>query len=203
VALGPVKARRAPEGPRFLKRVAIWQEPANVLLRVFVNPKVFDMQANQPSLGKITFVYIGYYLVIAILLNLVLWALERFGGFVIEGNALSWLPLILGAMFAGQYYGTKAGAKPPQSFSWMAGLLFMVVSVILSVGLLYALALVAGLDVGAAIDEMLAHAGDDVGLIAGIIGGLLLLIWVAQRFMFSAGAAGAVKQAARLAAKGK
>ena len=161
------------------------------------------MQTNQPSLGKITLVYSGYFLAIAILTNVALWALERFGGVVIEANAVGWMPLILGAMFAGQHYGKAVGAKPAQSYAWMAGLLFMLVSVVLSVALMYGAALIAGLDMGVTLSQLQAQMGDDAGLIAGIIGAVLLLIWVLQRFMFSTGAAGAVKQAARLAAKGK
>ncbi|MGL4320596.1 MAG: ABZJ_00895 family protein [Paracoccaceae bacterium] len=161
------------------------------------------MQANQPSLGKVTLVYIGYYLAIAVFMNVALWALERFAGFVIEANSLGWLPLIIGAMFAGQFYGTKVGAKPPQSYSWMAGLLFMLTSIVLSVGVLYVIAVAMGLDIGATIRELQAGAGEDTGLVLGIIGGVMLLIWVIQRFMFSTGAAGAIKQAERLAAKGK
>jgi hypothetical protein len=159
------------------------------------------MQARQPSLGAITLVYVGYHLAIAITLNIAIWALQRFGGMNIEANAVSWLPLILGAMYTGQYYGRKVGAKPPQSYAWLAGLVFTLVSIILSVVVVYVAALVMGLDLGATLGNVRAQMGDDLGLIAGIIGVVLVLIWVVQRFMFSAGAAGAIKQAARLAAR--
>ncbi len=161
------------------------------------------MQANQPSLGAVTLVYTGYYLLIAIALNAALWALQRFAGFEIESSALGWMPLILGAMMAGQYYGKKVGAKPAQSYAWLAGFLFMLVSVILSLAVLYALALIIGENVGGAVAQLRAEVGNDAGLIVAFVGVFLLVIWVGQRFMFSAGAAGVVKQAARLAAKGK
>jgi hypothetical protein len=172
-------------------------------IHFYTSQKVQVMQINPPSLGKVTLVYIGYYLAIAVLMNLALWALERFAGFVIEANSVGWMPLIMGAMFAGQFYGKKVGAKPPQSFSWMAGLMFLLTSLMLSLAILYAVAVAMGLDVGATIRELQAGAGEDTALVAGIIGGVLLVIWVALRIMFSTGAAGAVKQAARLAASGK
>jgi hypothetical protein len=162
----------------------------------FLTIEVSIMQTNAPSLAKITLVYLGFYLGMAILLNAILWAAERFLGFTMEANAIGWLPLILGAMMAGQHYGAKVGGKPRQSYSWMAGLLFMLTSVLLSLGLLYVIALAMGYDVGALMTQAQAEVGGDGALIAGIIGGVLLLIWVLQRFMFSMGAAQGAKQAA-------
>jgi hypothetical protein len=161
--------------------------------------KVFNMQTNQPSLGYITLIYTGFYLGIAIAIHLALWALERFAGFAIQANSVGWMPLILGAMFAGQNYGTKTGAKPPQSYAWMAGLLFTLVSLVLSVAVIYVVAVAAGVDISATVAQMRAELGDDTGLIAGILGGVVLLIWVLQRFIFSVGAV----QGAKVAAKGK
>lgn len=155
------------------------------------------MQTNQPSLLSVTLTYIAFYLGLAILLNVILWAAETFVGVTIQSSAVGWMPLILGAMFAGQSYGAKTGAKPSQGFAWMAGLVFMLVSVVLSVVILYIVALVLGLDVGGiTMAELRAQVGDDGALIAGIIGGVLLLIWVLQRFSFSTGAKQGAKQAA-------
>jgi hypothetical protein len=154
------------------------------------------MQENTPSLGRITLIYVGFYLGSAILINAVVWAADYFAGFTIEANAVGWLPLILGAMMAGQHYGAKAGAKPPQSFSWLASLMFMLVSIALSLSVIYVMALVLQIEVSAAMAQMQAEVGNDAGLIAAIIGGLLLFIWVIQRFSFSTGAAQGAKQAA-------
>jgi hypothetical protein len=163
--------------------------------------KVFNMQTNQPSLGYITLIYTGFHLGIAIAINLALWALERFAGFAIQANSVAWMPLILGAMFTGQNYGTKTGVKPPQSYAWMAGLLFTLVSLVLSVAVVYAVAVAVaeGVDISATVAQMRAELGDDAGLIAGIAGGFFLLIWVLHRFIFSVGAV----QGAKVAAKGK
>ncbi|MGL5010657.1 MAG: ABZJ_00895 family protein [Paracoccaceae bacterium] len=154
------------------------------------------MQTNQPSLGSVTLIYIAFYIGIAVLINVVLWAAETFAGFKIEASAVGWMPLILGAMMAGQHYGAKAGAKPPQGYAWMAGLIFTIVSILLSVAVLYVMALALGLDIPGSIAQLRAEAGDDAALIAGILGGVLLLIWVLQRFIFSVGAGQGAKQAA-------
>lgn len=161
------------------------------------------MQDTRPSLGKITLFYLGFYLLMAVLINIVLWAAEYFAGWIIQPSSIGWLPLILGAMFAGQHYGTRAGAKPPQGYAWMAGLLFTSVSVAVSMLVFYVIAVAMGFDTKVLMVELLAQVGNDAGLILGILGGFMLLIWVLQRFAFSMGAGQAVKQAERLAAKGK
>ncbi len=154
------------------------------------------MQNVQPSLGKITLVYLGFYLGMAILINVIMWGAEYFLGFAIEANAVGWLPLILGAMMAGQHYGAKTGGKPPKSYAWMASLLFTVASIAISLLVLYGIAVAMGHDVGALIAQAQAEIGGDGVLIASIIAGLLVLIWVLQRFMFSMGAGQGAKQAA-------
>ena len=154
------------------------------------------MQINQPSLGSVTLIYIAFYLGVAIVINIVLWAAEAFAGVTIQPGAVGWMPLILGAMMAGQSYGAKAGAKPSQGFAWMAGLIFTLVSLVLGVGLLYGVALALGLDIKGGIAQMQREIGDDGALIAGILGGFVLLLWVLQRFIFSVGAGQGAKQAA-------
>jgi hypothetical protein len=162
----------------------------------FLTIEVSIMQTNAPSLGRITLIYLGFYLGLAVLMNVILFAAEYFFGFVIEANAIGWLPLLIGAMMAGQSYGTNVGAKPPQSYSWMAGLLFMVTSVVISLLVLYVIAVALGYDVGALIAQARNEVGGDGVLVASIIGGLLLFIWVLQRFAFSMGAGQGAKQAA-------
>jgi hypothetical protein len=156
------------------------------------------MQTNAPGLGKVTLTYIAYYLGIAVVINVILFAAEYFAGFAIQPSAVGWLPLILGAMMAGQFYGAKTGGKPTQGFAWLAGFCFMVVSVILSVAILYLAAKVMGFDMGLSVQQLRAEMGDDGPLIAGLLGVVLLIIWVGQRFMFSTGAKqGAIQAAAR------
>jgi hypothetical protein len=162
----------------------------------FLTSEVSIMQDVRPSIGKMTLVYLGFYLGMAIVINIVLWAAEYFAGFVIEANAVGWLPLILGAMMAGQHYGAKAGAKPPQSYAWTVGLIFMLVSVAVSLVVLYIIAVAMGYDVGALITQAQNEVGRDGVLIVSIIGGVLVFIAVMQRFAFSMGAGQAVKQAA-------
>jgi hypothetical protein len=154
------------------------------------------MQVAGPSLGRITLIYLGFYLGMAVLMNVIIWAAESFFDYVIEANAVGFLPLILGAMMAGQHYGTKTGAKPPAAYAWKAGLLFTLVSFAVSVLVLYAIAVALGYDVGALVAGALAEMGGDGALIAGLIGGVVALIWVLQRFIFSMGAGQGAKQAA-------
>jgi hypothetical protein len=154
------------------------------------------MQTNQPSLGSVTLTYIAFYIGIAILINVLLWASETFAGVTIQASAVGWMPLILGAMMAGQSYGSKAGAKPSQRFAWMAGLIFAVVSVVLGVAIMYGMALVLGIDIAEGIAQIRREIGDDGALVAGVLGGIVLLIWVLQRFIFSVGAGQGAKQAA-------
>jgi hypothetical protein len=181
------------------KEVAIAGNSA-ILLRIrFHLPLRQKMQTNAPSLGRITLIYIAFYLGMAMLLNLIVWAAAYFAGFVLEASSFGWLPLIIGAMMTGQHYGAKTGGKPPQSFSWIAGLVFMLVSVVISMAILYVMALVFKVDVAAGIGQLRAEVGNQAGLVAGIIGGLLLFIWVLQRFAFSTGAGQGAKQAARRA----
>jgi hypothetical protein len=160
------------------------------------------MTTQQPSLGSSILVFIGVFILLAVIVNVALWALVTYAGMSAEsGGALGWMPPIIGAMMAGQRYGKLAGAKPPQGYSWTAGFAFAIITmafVALSFYIVFA-AMPGQPDLS--FEAMLNDMG--TGLFFGILGGFFLLFWVLQRFAFSSGAGQAVKLAARQAAKQK
>jgi hypothetical protein len=158
------------------------------------------MTSNQPSLASTLLVFVAYYIGLAILLNVILWALETYGGFTMDTNAIGMLPLIIGAMQAGQRYGMQTGKKPRAGYSWVVSLLFVIVSTALGLALVYVIMVAEGLNpielLNAAIVG-LQDEGISLGLGAGILGGIVLLLWLLTRFAFSFGAGTGAKQAAR------
>jgi hypothetical protein len=162
------------------------------------------MTQNQPTILSSVLVFTGVYLGLAILLNGILWALEAYANFTMDSNAIGMLPLIIGAMQAGQRYGSLTGAKPASGYSWTVGLLFILVSLVLSLGLLYALAAYEGIDPVALVQaglRDLQSEGISGPIVAAVLGGIILLLWVGTRFAFSFGAGNGVKMAAKLAEK--
>jgi hypothetical protein len=153
------------------------------------------MQTNAPSLGSVTLTYIAFFLGLAVVMNALAFAIEYFGSFQFNTNSFGWLPLLLGALMAGQSYGSKAGGKPPQGFSWMAGLIFLIVSLAISIVALYLFALIFGFETSGIVTQLRAEIGGDMGLFVGIMAGVLLFIWVLLRFAFSMGAGQGAKQA--------
>ncbi len=160
------------------------------------------MAPQQPSLVSSILVFTASFILLAVIVNVVLWVLITYAGMGSEsGSALGWMPPIIGAMMAGQRYGKLAGAKPPQSYSWMAGFAFAVLTMAL-IALAYFVMFQliqtgADMSFGALMDDM------GLNLFLGVFGGLFVLMWVLQRFAFSFGAGQAVKLAAMQAAKQK
>ena len=154
------------------------------------------MTNSEPGLGSSVLAYTGYYLGLAVLLNIVLWVSETYAGVVISSSAVGWMPPIMGAMAAGQRYGKLAGRKASGGYAWAASFGFLVVSVLLSVGLLAGFAVYLGIDMMAEIKLAVKDlARDQISLIiiAPVLGGFLLLLWVLMRFGFNYGAGLSVK----------
>ncbi len=162
------------------------------------------MTSNPPSILSSVLVFLGVYLLLAIILNVVLWALETYAGFAMNSNAIGMLPLIIGAMQSGQRYGTIVGAKPSSGYSWTASFLFMLISVTIALGLIYGLFVYSGVQPMVMVNEGLAdmqRQGITTVIIAAVLGGIFLLLWVGTRFAFSWGASNGIKMAAKIAAK--
>jgi hypothetical protein len=156
------------------------------------------MQIETVSLGSVLKTYSIFFVGYLIVVNLLVFLAQYFFDFGESLSGLGAIPLLLAALSAGQAYGTKTGGKPPQGFAWTAALAFTVLSIAISAGLVVLLGAVLDLGVGFSLDGLLAEAGDDAGLIATFLGGLVLVIWVVLRFMFSMGAGqGAVRAAAQ------
>jgi hypothetical protein len=162
------------------------------------------MTPEQPSIMSSVLYFVGVYLLLALILNLVLWALEKYAGFTMDTNAIGALPFIVASMQSGQRYGMRMGAKPPSRYSWTASFLFLVVSVVISVAVLYGVFVYYGyrpmdlVNLGLA---DLAREGITAPIIAAVLGGIALLLWLAARFGFSFGAGNGAKMAAKIAAK--
>ena len=164
------------------------------------------MTSEQPSILSSVLTFAGVYLLLALVLNVVLWALETYAGFTMESNAIGVLPFVIGAMQSGQRYGTKMLKKPPASYSWAVGFWFVMVSTVISLAVIYALLSYNGdapLELLNLALADLERKGISRLVIYAVLGGLLILLWLAARFAFSFGAANGVKLAARLAAKQK
>jgi hypothetical protein len=157
------------------------------------------MQSNAPSIGSVTITYTLFYLGTAIVLNIIVFlAAWAFGVENVEtvAGGLGAATMLIAAGAAGQSYGNKAGGRPSKSFALLAVFLFLVVTVVLWIIAAYLIMLAMGEDVGAAFAELRAGPGDDAGLIAGILGGTFVIVWLILTFVFSSGAGQAVKQAA-------
>jgi hypothetical protein len=157
--------------------------------------------STQPSILSSVLTFIGSFIVMVIIINIVLWAMAKYAGMGTESGAgMGFLPVILGAMMAGQRYGKLAGAKPTAGYSWTASFCFAVVTLASIALILFATASLLGPQfalppLSDVIDEM------GMGLFFGVFAGFFLLIWVLQRFIFSFGAGQSVKLAERAAAK--
>jgi hypothetical protein len=158
------------------------------------------MTPNQPSIMSSVLVFTGIYLLLAIILNVVLWALETYAGFVMDSNAIGILPLVVGAMQAGQRYGTQTGQKPASGYSWTVSFLFIVVSTVVGLAIAYASLAYYGINpmelITAALAD-LAREGITGTVIGAVLGGIVLLLWVGARFAFSWGAGTGAKLAAK------
>ena len=164
------------------------------------------MSDSEPVILSSVLAYSGFYLFLAVVLNIILWASETYAGVVIQSSSVGWMPPILGAMMAGQRYGKLTGRKASGSYAWAASVGFVVVSFVLSIGLIAAVAAFYGVDLMQVKDTALAdlaRQGISPGVIAGIMGGVALLLWALLRFGFNFGAGLSVKAAAALAAKTK
>jgi hypothetical protein len=158
------------------------------------------MTPNQPSILSSVLAFTGIYLLLAIILNVVLWALEKYAGFTMESSAIGVLPLVVGAMQSGQRYGTQTGQKPASGYAWTASFLFIVVSVVLSLAVLYGLFMYEGVNPMDVVNFGLAdlqREGISGTVVAAVLGGILLLLWVGARFAFSWGASTGAKLAAK------
>jgi hypothetical protein len=162
------------------------------------------MTPEQPSIMSSVLYFVGIYLLLALILNVVLWALEKYAGFTMDTNAIGALPFIVAAMQSGQRYGMVMGAKPPASYSWTVSFLCLVVSIIISMAVLYGMVSYYGynpmdlLNLGLA---DMAREGITGPIIAAVLGGIALLLWLGARFGFSFGAGNGAKMAAKIAAK--
>lgn len=159
------------------------------------------MNSNPPSLISSIWTYIWVFILLGLLIGAILWAVETFTGVAIEASSVGWIPTMVTAMQVGQRYGKLAGTPPSGGHAWAAGFWFTVVNVVLSVAVL-AVAFVAMGRSMPSYDEVLRQSGAtqaDLPLIAAIIGGVLLLIWVLLRFAFSFGARQGIKMAERTA----
>jgi hypothetical protein len=162
------------------------------------------MTSDQPSIMSSVLYFVGVYLLLALILNVVLWALEKYAGFTMDTNAIGALPFIVAAMQSGQRYGMAVGAKPPSGYSWTASFLFLVVSIIISMAVLYGMVSYYGYQPMELVTIGLAdlkRQGITGPIIGAVLGGIALLLWLAARFGFSFGAGNGVKMAARIAAK--
>jgi hypothetical protein len=157
------------------------------------------MNGNPPSLGSSVFSYAWMFVLISVLIGAVLWALETYAAITIEGASVGWIPAIVTAMQVGQRYGRLAGIRPSGGYAWAAGFGFMVVNIVLGLGGL-AVAFTAMGGTMPSYDEALRQSGisqDDLPLFLGVVGGVLLLMWVLLRFGFSFGARQGIKIAQR------
>jgi hypothetical protein len=158
------------------------------------------MTLQQPSLGSSILAYTGIFIVLAVIVNVALWALVTYAGMSSEsGGALGWMPPIIGAMMAGQRYGKLAGAKPPQGHSWTAGFFFAIITLAFIALSWYVVFQFIQPGTDMSFDSILAEMG--VNLFFGLLAGFGVFMWVLQRFAFSTGAGQAVKLAAIQAAK--
>jgi hypothetical protein len=160
------------------------------------------MTPQQPSLGSSVLVFLGAFILLAIILNVILWALITYAGVGSQsGGAMGWMPPIIGAMMAGQRYGKLAGAKPPQGHSWAAGFAFAIITIAFVALSFYIVAQSMPGQSDLSFQGLLDEMGSN--LFFGILGGFLVLLWVLLRFAFSFGAGQGVKIAALAAAKPK
>jgi hypothetical protein len=158
------------------------------------------MTSNQPSIMSSVLAFTGIYLLLAIILNVAIWALETYANFTMDTNAIGILPLVVGAMQAGQRYGTQTGQKPTSGYSWTASFLFVVVSTVLGLAIAYATLTYYGINVAELLSAGmtdLAREGITGTIIAAVLVVILLFLWVVTRFSFSWGAGSGVKLAAK------
>ena len=164
------------------------------------------MSDNEPSLFSSILVYTGIYLLLAILLNIVLWAAETYAGVVMSNSAVSWMPPVISAMQTGQRYGNLTGRKATNGYAWAVSFGFVVVGFVLSMAVVAGVSTFYGVNIGQVFDEAradLTREGISLGIIGAILGGVALLLWVLLRFVFNIGAGTAVKAAAAAATKAK
>jgi hypothetical protein len=162
------------------------------------------MDTTMPSIGRMIFLFAAFYVAIALVMNAALWALEYFAAIVIEPGAIGWVPAIVGAMQAGQSYGRKVGAKPASSYSWAASFGFLVISVVMSLALTYAILVVVGIDPMAMLRDVtagLARENINMTIVLVMLAAFALFLWVVLRFSFSIGAGQGVRMQARLDAR--
>ena len=82
-------------------------------------------------------VFLGYYIVLAFLLSLILWLAETYAGLTIGSNSVSAVPYAVAALQAGQRYGARTGERPADGYAWWASSWFVLASTVASAGIIW------------------------------------------------------------------
>ena len=156
------------------------------------------LNANPPSVISSLLTYTAFYLGLAILVNIVLRASETYANVVLQPSSLAWMPPILAAMQAGQRFGRRTQSKPPGGTMWLLSLGFVLLSLFLSLALIWGLMTFYGVEITAmltAVRDDLARAGLSIGMMAAILAAVALILWILLRFAFSFGVGTGIKAA--------
>jgi hypothetical protein len=151
---------------------------------------------HPPSALSSVLIYAIYYLGLAILVNIVLWTAETYTNLVLQPSSLAWMPPFLAAMQAGQRYGQRAQSKPSRGQMWLLSFWFVMVSLGLSLALIWGLMGFYGVEMTTmmtAIREDLASAGLSLGAMAAILAGVAALLCILLRFAFGFGVKTGIK----------
>jgi hypothetical protein len=155
------------------------------------------MTSTTPSITSSIIAYTGYFILMAIIINIMLAALIIYAGMDPDSaKSMGWIPLVTGAMMAGQRYGKLAGVKPLPEYAWLAALGFTAISLAAIALGWYATGLMAQVNVGGRIAYFMNELGSSkLGLAVVVL--FFLFIWALLRFSFSFGAGQSIAQAAK------
>ena len=103
------------------------------------------------------------------------------------------VPLIVGAMIAGQYHAKRTGIRPPSGFSWLAAFWMTVISVALGVVAAVVLLWFLGADEARALSDLVDRM--TITALVGILFVVSLICILITRLMFGIGITQGLKTA--------
>jgi hypothetical protein len=157
------------------------------------------MNRSVPSLISSLLFFALYFVALTVLMAVIVWAVRQFTGIEMSSSGLGAVAGIVAAMQVGQRFGARSGVPASGAYAWAASLGFTIIAAALTVVTFLAVASAMKIPVPTSFDDLSAYGigPGDRGLVFGIIGALLLFVWVMSRITFGFG----VRQGIKLAEK--
>jgi hypothetical protein len=136
--------------------------------------------------------YGGVYLLISLLIPLALWGLQAATGSASAGSGLGVVPVLGAAMLEGQYFARAAARLPTKWESWRFALRASGMVLLVSVALVIVYGVIFDAEVFSIIGSLFRDATGAI-IFGGIVGFILILALLTNRFFFWMGARNEMK----------